>query len=186
MSYILDALRRADSERAAVPGLHAQALAPGGEDEDDGDSPAAQRSRMRWIGPALAVLLLLAGLAWWWMPASSPAPEPTAGVEPVSAARPPPPIPGPAPVAARPGLPPIAAVGELPPLPETPPQRPPATDERAPPAATRGARAGSAPLQLDALPAGSPPPLAAPRARRPSGRSGQCTGPAHLCLVGAA
>ena len=68
MSYILDALRRADAERererGAVPGLNAQA-APLSPD----DVPA--RSALAWpfIGAAVALLLVLALLVWWFAPA---------------------------------------------------------------------------------------------------------------------
>ncbi len=64
MSYILDALRRAEAdrerERGRVPGLHTQALS--GSDT----TPAA--SQRRWLPWAGGGLLLLAGLgagSWW-------------------------------------------------------------------------------------------------------------------------
>jgi general secretion pathway protein B len=68
MSYILDALKRADAERerGAVPGLHAQqnmALA----------APAPARSRLRlWLisGAVLTLSILAAGLWLWRGPAS--------------------------------------------------------------------------------------------------------------------
>ena len=61
MSYILDALRRADSERerGAVPGLHTQGLPP-----LTGDEPAAPRSSF-WLWALLASgALVVAGLVW--------------------------------------------------------------------------------------------------------------------------
>lgn len=66
MSYILDALRRADAERqrGAVPGLHAQpssaALAAAGPER------AGASGRRWWVGglAALAALALGAGLLW--------------------------------------------------------------------------------------------------------------------------
>jgi general secretion pathway protein B len=77
MSYILDALRRADAERerGAVPGLHAQPL-PGAPLPGAGQRPA-------WVwGAAVAGGLLILGLcaAVWWLwqrgpttPATGPA-----------------------------------------------------------------------------------------------------------------
>ena len=64
MSYILDALRRAESERdrGRVPGLNAQP-APG--------PTTATPTRPIAVVPVLALglgLLLLAGLAWWAWP----------------------------------------------------------------------------------------------------------------------
>lgn len=63
MSYILDALKRADNERererGAVPGLHSQQVLPPTTLPDDGDSRA-------WVwlaGAALAIVL--GGLAWY-------------------------------------------------------------------------------------------------------------------------
>lgn len=76
MSFILDALRRADAERhrGAVPGLHAQptpvALADG--------HAAAQAGRLGpgWLGGGAAVLALVVGggLVWVLKPAPPPLP----------------------------------------------------------------------------------------------------------------
>ena len=64
MSYILDALRRADSERdrGSVPGLHTQAVPVG-----SGDAEAPSRSSIRaWLiaGAFVALLALVAWLGW--------------------------------------------------------------------------------------------------------------------------
>jgi general secretion pathway protein B len=85
MSYILDALRRAEAdrerERGQVPGLHTQASS---------DSVAAP-ARRRWLPWAGGGLLLLAGIgAGSWLTSS-----PREAVAPA-----PPPVPAPAPVAA--------------------------------------------------------------------------------------
>ncbi|MBK1714502.1 hypothetical protein CKO43_17155, partial [Rubrivivax gelatinosus] len=71
MSYILDALRRAEAERerGAVPGLHSQpnaALTP----------TATASRRTAWIvgGAALAVLAAAAG-GWWFAGSRSTAAE---------------------------------------------------------------------------------------------------------------
>lgn len=89
MSYILDALRRAEAERqrGAVPGLHAQPAATAG----------AQAYGRAWSAPAAAGLVILvaaaAGTAWWWgrstaptQPAAQPAAQMTAPVAPTIAA----------------------------------------------------------------------------------------------------
>jgi general secretion pathway protein B len=91
MSYILDALRRADSERerGRVPGLHAQA---GGSAADDDDLPDG-RGGMRW-GFVASLLGLALVVVFAWMafgrdkpievivsappPLVQPAPQPTA------------------------------------------------------------------------------------------------------------
>lgn len=61
MSYILDALRRADSERerGTVPGLHTQGLPP-----LTGDEPAAPRSSLWLWALAVSGALVVAGLVW--------------------------------------------------------------------------------------------------------------------------
>jgi general secretion pathway protein B len=82
MSYILDALRRAEAERererGQLPGLHSQPL---------GASGAAPRSSARTVlgvGAAVSALALVAAGGWWWID-----PRPTA---PVGVATP---VPGP-------------------------------------------------------------------------------------------
>ena len=74
MSYILDALRRADAERqrGAVPGLHAQPLSAALTDGGPG-RPAAQHRRWQLGGwAAAAVLALGAALLWQWAGPPSP------------------------------------------------------------------------------------------------------------------
>ncbi len=95
MSYILDALRRADAERqqGQVPGLHA---APAG-----GVAELPRPGRPTWVWLALAALLVLAAVALWkWWP--KPAVVPTvAASAPAAAVVPPPRVaaaPDPAPV----------------------------------------------------------------------------------------
>ena len=106
MSYILDALRRADAERqqGQLPGL--------GSTIDTMQPVAAPPLRWPWWAAAAAVLLSAGvGLAWWW-PANRTAvaaapsavvlvPRP---VEPVAA----PPLPAPLPIVVS--GPPVAAV----------------------------------------------------------------------------
>lgn len=69
MSYILDALRRADAERerGRVPGLHAQAL-PLRTADTDPAPPASRRprgSRASLVTALLVLLALLSAFAWW-------------------------------------------------------------------------------------------------------------------------
>lgn len=117
MSYILDALRRAEAdrerERGQVPGLHTPP--PSGGDA----APAA--ARRRWLPWAGGGLLLLAGIgvgSWW-------ASDPREAVAPL-----PPPAPVQAPQAAAPvpAAPPAVSVPTPPPPPaaSTSPYLPPA------------------------------------------------------------
>ena len=84
MSYILDALRRADSERdrGAVPGVHVRQLPLAG---GDGDTPAARLPG--WLWPLSAALLLLIGALAWMLLGRDPLREAVAS-PPVLAAAP--------------------------------------------------------------------------------------------------
>lgn len=115
MSYILDALKRADAERerAGVPGLHAQ--------PDAAADLAREPKPRRWagrMGIGLLLALGLAALAWLWPApdtASSEATEPPAATAPPPAPKPlvaPVAQPEPAPVIAVPA--PEAAVAAAP------------------------------------------------------------------------
>lgn len=93
MSYILDALRRADAERELgdVPTLHTQAV-PLAAADDGFDAPP--HKPWRWV--ALAVGLLAAGVAAWWHWGSGRT-QPTVAlvatapvVQPIAEAAPPP------------------------------------------------------------------------------------------------
>lgn len=78
MSYILDALKKADAarERESVPGLHSRHdPAPGSaaEDEDtQGLSPKATWA----LGGVLGGVVLAASMAWWMQPEPMPAAAP--------------------------------------------------------------------------------------------------------------
>ena len=94
MSYILDALRRADSERerGAVPNLHANPVAL----EDDDGEPR-RTSPLLWAVVVLS--LLLAGVvAWLFLGRDAPEPAPVAAAPsavvptPTAAVAPPPPV----------------------------------------------------------------------------------------------
>ena len=112
MSYILDALRRADAERerGTVPGIHAQQVP--GASPPPGDAP----SPWPWAAGG-AGLLLLGGLAWLWVAPDAPAPAVDAAVAtwtpPQEPATQPAPVPAPAPAAAPPVAPPVVS---LPPI----------------------------------------------------------------------
>ena len=73
MSYILDALKRADAERERghVPGLHTHNVPP----------EAAPRGRKNgWIiGAVLALAAIAVALAAWWMQPPAPAQPSEAG-----------------------------------------------------------------------------------------------------------
>ena len=143
MSYILDALRRADAERdrGRVPGLHAQPA--GGADDDE----EAGGGGMRWgyvtVVLGLSLIVVLAWLAFGRdkpievVVTTAPAPAPPAPV--VQAA--PAPVPAPAPVAVAPAPAPApVAVAEIDPTPPKPQRKtPPAKRETARTTAAAGA-----------------------------------------------
>lgn len=70
MSYILDALKRAESERSrgAVPNIHALPDAAG-----DSEPPSGMAGKFAAALIGLSILALAAG-AWWWFSRSEPAP----------------------------------------------------------------------------------------------------------------
>jgi len=72
MSYILDALKKADSERAlgSVPALHTRTISPPGLPE-----PTPVRRALPWLGVLLLLLMVAAGLVWQHMvsPVARPA-----------------------------------------------------------------------------------------------------------------
>ncbi len=138
MSYILDALRRADAERSrgVVPGLHAHGL--------PGDTEAAARRPVLpgWAVGAVAVLVLAGGVVAWLAPWRG---APDSRVAQVSA-----PVPG---VREDAPAPAPAAQGALPPGP------PGALDPAARPIEPPLAHA----VQPAPADAGAPPPYPPPR-----------------------
>jgi general secretion pathway protein B len=117
MSYILDALRRADAERererGAVPGLHSMPI---------GSAVLAAPARPPWVAAALGAAVLLAlGLLGWWVWRPAPVAEPALTMAPAAASPsgvPPTPTvaasPAPAPAAAQTVLPAAAGVAPAP------------------------------------------------------------------------
>ena len=95
MSYILDALKRADAERerGVVPGLYARQLAGSG-------ASTHSSSRKRILIAAGAALLLgaMALLLWLWRPASESAPRVAPEQTSAKPAPVPPAVPAPAPL----------------------------------------------------------------------------------------
>lgn len=161
MSYILDALKRADAERERghVPGLHSQGT----------PAPAVGAARPRRTGLPMVVgittmVLAVAAVLWWWRTAPGQAPPPSSVVQapaavmekPVTAnvtesapAAPTLPILAPAPVAAPPPAPsPATAVATAPAKPSTAPSIPPAPAAASP---------DGQPLPASAAPASAPP-----------------------------
>ena len=101
MSYILDALRRAEAERerGGVPGLHTQTLPEPGEDDV---SPLRARGLRPWHGLVIGLAGgLVVAIAWMALrdeappPSLAPPPRPPAPAASIPAALPPPPRPRP-------------------------------------------------------------------------------------------
>lgn len=78
MSYILDALKRAESERSRgqIPGLHAQPMARVALDREE------RAPVWKTLALVVIVVVVLGALAWWWLSADGPAP---AAVPPLAA-----------------------------------------------------------------------------------------------------
>jgi len=168
MSYILDALRRADAERerGGVPGLHAQPFPPG-----SADAAAARRGvPWRWIGVGAACGLAVP-LALWLLggdeaprPAPLPqaiAPAPETSPPPAAAAEPAAPRVEPAPLTSA-AAPPVTAPA---PSPAPPPATPRRAAAPAPEAGTtrKPAPPATAATKPTARPATEPAPQAAAR-----------------------
>lgn len=149
MSYILDALRRADSERerGAVPSLHSKQIAPGVADADDGDETTPRSVQPLWWAVGVLSLALLGMAAWLMLGRSAPEPERVAS--PVAVA----PVPAPPPVVVQP--PQVTAL-------ESPPVTPPPVPTPQAPAIERKAAAPAAPTRVAAAPKAAPQPVEKP------------------------
>lgn len=154
MSYILDALKRADAERdrGHVPGLRSQpvsATAPARR------RPRAGRRALLWLGLLGLMAVLLALGAWWFGAARPPSARPDV----------PPPAAAPAPVAAPVPVPPPAATpapAAVPPEGVNAPATPLLAPEIAPAPPPAARATGTAPAPAAAVPAiSAPSPVAA-------------------------
>ena len=149
MSYILDALRRADSERerGGVPGIHAQPVMTHWRD-------ARQGRRMRpWVGALIGLSVVVLGAFAWHLAGREALPEVAPRAAPVpmpvtAAPRAPVPAPQPAvPAAQTPPAPPTAAVAVAP----SPPAAKAAERPRAPASSSpEAARRKATPPPADA------------------------------------
>ena len=134
MSYILDALRKADAERdrGNVPGIHAQP-------SFGGAAPAGTQPATRpwlWLAAGALAALLAGALAWYVMSPSrgaAEAPRPT----PIAVAPSPAPAPAPAPI--------VAPVPVAAPVEAAKPKSEPAPTARKPKPAAPAASAGAGP-----------------------------------------
>ena len=155
MSYILDALRRADSERerGAVPSLHSKQIAPGVADGDDGDEPAGRSVQPLWWAVGGLSLALVGMAAWLVLGRSAAEPEPVRVAPPVAQA---PVLPAPSPVLETP---PAAAPQ---PAPEPVAAQPAPVERKSVPVSTAPARVAAAPKPAP-KPAEKPVAAAAPR-----------------------
>ncbi len=81
MSYILDALKRADAERerGSAPGLHSQHQLPSGST----GSPSPSRALWLILAGVVALLLMAAGIWLWRVPDSPPPVANQAAVQPL-------------------------------------------------------------------------------------------------------
>jgi general secretion pathway protein B len=140
MSYILDALRRADAERSrgAVPGLHAQNMPGDGAPAARGVSPAV------WVAGAAGMLVVAGALLFAVGPwrAFAPASEARVAPAPLAQGELPPPQPGAIDPGARPIEPPLGRGNPLPAYP--PPPRAPQTAAPSPRPSAREALADRA------------------------------------------
>ncbi len=162
MSYILEALRRAEAERqrGAVPGLHAQPAATALADAGWVTAPAGASGRWRLAALAgVGLLALGAGAVWWLKPAQT---YRTAAPAPAVVAVAPPTL-GPAPT---PTAPPSAMPAPAAPLPQ-------------PPASV----AAIAPVALQRLPAAAAPEAVVAPASAPAPRNVSPIPPARLLTL---
>lgn len=193
MSYILEALRRAESERerGQVPRLHSQAWSGQGGPEAAG-APAARSGRpWWWLGLGLSLLLGAAAAFWLWQaPAAVTAPPLAPGAQPPAKptpdVRPPAPAVAPAPAPTQVASPDaeMRAASAPWPLPPPPAALPPAAraDALRPPPAASAAVVAAASTQPPALAELSP----ALRAELPSlqvGGAMHSPTPAHRMLI---
>jgi general secretion pathway protein B len=143
MSYILDALKKADAERerGGVPGLHTRQITPG---------PSLQkppRSFSQWVVLVGALVLTIVVVVWWEVraPDTGVGTLPAAVMQPVTPA---PLVAAPAPAVSVPSVvtPPPPIVRPEPRAPVKQPPLAPSNAQTAPPASTPAVPAAPAPL----------------------------------------
>lgn len=191
MSYILEALRRAESERerGQVPRLHSQAWSGQGGPAAAGAPAARSGRRWWWLGLGLSLLLGAAATFWLWQaPAAVTAPPLAPGAQapakPLPEVRPPAPAVAPAPTQVASPDAEMRAASAPWPLPPPPAALPPAAraDALRPPPAASAAVVAAASTQPPALAELSP----ALRAELPSlqvGGAMHSPTPAHRMLI---
>lgn len=168
MSYILDALRRADAERGrgAVPGLHTQASPATGAPL----LPERGGQANLWLLAAgvVGVAALAAGGTWWALRSQAPAvPVAVASAPASSPAVPPAPVPVAPAVAVAPAPPPEASPAPV--EPAAPPRS--AAERAAPPARPAPPPEARTPERRSAEPRSAAAPREAPREREREKRS---------------
>lgn len=202
MSYILDALKRADAERqrGTVPSLHARQITTPALP----NTPSTQNRRWLAAGAVLMLGAAAAGGGWFWRAPSSGAPRQAdahiAMTSPAPVASPPPlpalpapaptptplPVPVPMPVTAAP----VPQTPEPAPKPEVPPRRVVAPKPAPPPAAAAPAApkskadttvAKATPASASAPPQPAPTPEPAPKS--PPKTAPSRAAPAELPLL---
>lgn len=183
MSYILDALKRADAERERghVPGLHSQSAAMLSATSHKAPSRPSRRAQ----ATAVAVLLLTAAAAlWWWSGTDQPppavaVPAPASAPDALPADAPPPPVLT-APVVA-PAPPPAPVLPILaPPVPAAPASRAPV--EAAAPAAIAAPAPATSPDSVRP-PADLPPEARAALPRPSVSGATYSANPEHRMLI---
>lgn len=172
MSYILDALQRADAERERghVPGLHSQIVPPAHR-----KAVPARRWKPARTAVAVAMVALIAAALWWWYAkvsapiaasassSSSASPVAAAPATDVAPVTPPAPVAPPAPAPTPSAAVPAPAATPVPPPVRpilAPPREEPPSKPRAPTAAAAKA----------AAPAAEPPAPAATATPTPSSK----------------
>ncbi len=159
MSYILDALKKADAEReqGQVPGLHT----PTGH-TDLADGPQLRTPPLWVVGLSALLVLIALGTVWHWT-----RPKPVIAIPPTQPQSLPAdqaPVPAPTPTPAPQSLPEASATANRAgnetsrPAPEATPTPPPSRPPRAEPAITRpvAPAAPRAPIHVDPAPAPTP------------------------------
>jgi general secretion pathway protein B len=170
MSYILDALRKADAERRGVtaPAALAEPAVLVAPDDPDADLPPTPARPWVWVLGGMGVALL--GVLGWQVLRGSGAPAPAPVVAAAPAVALPPPAPAPVVAPPPPAAPPPPNEDALPnfppPLPTSAPAPAPKPEARA---ATPAPAPAAQPAEKAALPPGiavvSPTPAAAPAER---------------------